>query len=138
MKNDKRRSVRRPVECTAWIARPDKPLEACALADISDKGARLDVIDVNTIPDEFMLFLSPRGNPRRRCRVAWRTNGQIGVRFEAAPASPKGKGNPKIQAMIAARQASLQPDMPAPDDAPVAETKSAENKPAETGETEPA
>ena len=134
MRTDKRRSVRRPVECTAWIARPNEPLEACAVADISDKGARLDVLDVGKIPDEFMLFLSPRGNPRRLCRVAWRAKSQIGVRFETAPA--KGKDNAKVKAMIAARQASLQPSMDASDDAPVAQSE--QDKPAETGKTEPA
>jgi hypothetical protein len=128
MKSDKRRSVRRPVECTAWIARQGEPLEACALADISDKGARLDVMDINTIPDEFMLFLSPRGNPRRWCRVAWRANSQLGVRFEAPPSQKKD-----ARAMIAARQASLQPDMDAPDATPTAEDKTVES-----GEPEPA
>jgi hypothetical protein len=110
MKNDKRKSVRRSMHYTAWIARKGEPLEGCVLSDISDKGARLDVESVEKIPDEFMLFLSNRGTPRRYCTVAWRTEDQVGVKFEAPPAGPKTKGNSKVQAMIAARQASLQPD----------------------------
>jgi hypothetical protein len=109
MKNDKRKAVRRSMHYTAWIARKDQPLEGCVLSDISDKGARLDVENVEAIPDEFMLFLSIRGTPRRQCKVAWRTEDQVGVRFVSPPAQ-KTKGNSKVQAMIAARKASLQPE----------------------------
>ena len=110
MKNDKRKSVRRSMHYTAWIARKDHPLEGCVMSDISDKGARLDVENPESLPDEFMLFLSSRGTPRRQCNVAWRTESQVGVKFVSPPPKPKAKGNPKVQAMIAARQASLQPE----------------------------
>jgi hypothetical protein len=112
MKNDKRKSVRRTMQYTAWIAQKDQPLIGCILADISEHGARLDVETIDTVPDEFMLFLSRRGTPRRKCRVAWRSEeqNQIGVKFEAPALPPKGKGNAKVKAMIAARQASLQPE----------------------------
>lgn len=106
MHNDKRKAVRRPIHYTAWIAQKDQPLHGCVLSDISDKGARLAVENVESIPDEFMLFLSRRGSPRRKCRVAWRTDEQIGVKFETS--APKGK--PKIKALLA-QQASLQPDV---------------------------
>ncbi len=33
------------------------------------------------VPDEFILALSSDGAARRRCRVAWRTENQIGVEF---------------------------------------------------------
>jgi hypothetical protein len=110
MKNDKRKAVRRTMHYTAWIARKGEPLEGCVLSDISDNGARLDVENPESIPDEFMLFLSSRGTPRRQCTVAWRTEDQVGVKFVSAPPKTKTKGNPKVQAMIAARQASLQPE----------------------------
>jgi hypothetical protein len=114
MRNDKRKEVRRLMQHTAWIAQKDQPLIGCVLSDVSEHGARLDVESIESIPDEFMLFLSRRGMPRRKCRVAWRLDdqGQLGVKFEEPPASPKGRGNPKVKAMIAARQASLQPDLP--------------------------
>ena len=108
MNNDKRRAVRRPVQYSAWIARKGEPLEGCVLSDISDKGARLDVENPETVPDEFMLFLSSRGTPRRKCVVAWRTDTQVGVKFDA-PLPQKAKRNPRLAAMIASRQASLQP-----------------------------
>ena len=107
MKNDKRKSVRRSMHYTAWIARKGEPLEGCVLYDISDKGARLDVEKPESIPDQFMLFLSSRGTPRRKCNVAWRTDTQIGVKFDE-PLPSKPKRNPTLEAMIASRQASLQ------------------------------
>ena len=108
MRNDKRKSVRRPIQYSAWIARKGEPLEGCVLSDISDKGARLDVENPASVPEEFMLFLSSRGTPRRKCSVAWRTETQVGVKFEE-PLAPKAKRNPTLEAMIASRQASLQP-----------------------------
>lgn len=114
MKNDKRKAVRRPMQYTAWIARKGEPLEGCVLSDISEKGARLDVENPESIPEAFMLFLSSRGTPRRQCTVAWRTDNQVGVKFVVAPKTKSNpKGNPKVKAMIAARQASLQPQIDA-------------------------
>jgi hypothetical protein len=132
MRNDKRKEVRRLMQHTAWIAQKDQPLIGCVLSDVSEHGARLDVESIESIPDEFMLFLSRRGVPRRKCRVAWRSNeqAQLGVRFQDPPPAPKGRNNPKVKAMIAARQASLQPAMP--------EESEPGEKPAATGEEETA
>ena len=102
MNSDKRKAPRREVQYTAWIARKGEPLEGCVLSDISDKGARLDVENPKTIPDEFMLFLSSTGTPRRKCNVAWRTDTQIGVKFDE-PLPQKPKRNPTLEAMIASR-----------------------------------
>jgi hypothetical protein len=56
--------------------------QPCELSDISDGGARLTVfMDPKTIPDRFALLLSPQGNVRRLCRVAWRSAQEIGVQF---------------------------------------------------------
>ena len=73
--------------------------------------------------------------PRRKCHVAWRSDDhtQIGVKFEAPPAAPKGKGASQVKAMIAARQASLQPDMTASEETPIPG-----DKPADSGAKEPA
>jgi len=66
---------------TAWIAQKGKQLHGCAVADISDSGARLHVEDIDSIPDEFMLVLSKRGDAQRKCHVVWRKPRQIGVEF---------------------------------------------------------
>ncbi len=54
----------------------------CALSDVSDRGARINVHDLEVIPDNFLLLLAGGGAARRKCRVIWRQPQQIGVKFE--------------------------------------------------------
>lgn len=82
MLNDKRKSLRRSVRYTAWMVREGDELHGCALFDISETGARIEVEDSQNIPDQFMLLLSGNGKARRKCRVVWRQPHQIGVKFE--------------------------------------------------------
>ena len=82
MRNDKRRSRRRPLRYSAWMALENDKLHGCVLADISDTGARLDVDDAEALPERFMLLLSGTGSAKRSCRVIWRSPGQVGVAFE--------------------------------------------------------
>ena len=88
MRKDKRKSRRRPIRYSAWMALDDDKLHGCVLADISDTGARLDVEDSKALPDRFMLLLSGTGSARRSCRVIWRAAAQIGVAFEKRPGEP--------------------------------------------------
>jgi hypothetical protein len=82
MVKDKRKSVRRPIRYSAWVALEGEQLHGCVMSDISDCGARLDIDDTKPIPDQFLLFLSTNGAARRKCRVVWRKPRQIGVSFE--------------------------------------------------------
>lgn len=54
----------------------------CALSDVSDRGARINVHDSEIIPDNFLLLLAGIGAARRKCRVIWRKPQQLGVKFE--------------------------------------------------------
>lgn len=54
----------------------------CALSDVSDRGARINVHDSEIIPDNFLLLLAGNGAARRKCRVIWRKPQQLGVKFE--------------------------------------------------------
>jgi len=54
----------------------------CALSDVSDRGARINVHDSETIPENFLLLLAGNGAARRQCRVIWRKPQQVGVKFE--------------------------------------------------------
>lgn len=81
MINDKRKAARRPMRYAAWIALRPTQLHGCALYDISETGARIDVEDAKSVPDEFFLLLSGNGKARRKCRVVWRKPKQIGVTF---------------------------------------------------------
>lgn len=85
---------------TAWIAQKGKPLHGCVVADISESGARLNVEDLETIADEFMLVLSRRGDAQRKCRVVWRKQRQIGVEFTS---SRSAKMNAMLRAFAKTR-----------------------------------
>jgi hypothetical protein len=81
MVKDKRKALRRPMRYTAWVALEGDQLHGCALSDISESGARIDIDDSKSIPDNFMLLLASNGSARRRCRVVWRKPRQLGVTF---------------------------------------------------------
>jgi hypothetical protein len=81
MIKDNRKAKRRPIRYTAWLVLGADHLQVCALSDISETGARIDVEDANSLPDHFMLWLAANGSARRTCRAVWRKPKQIGVRF---------------------------------------------------------
>lgn len=78
---DKRKSPRRQMRYTAWLALEGNELHGCALHDISHTGARIDVENSDIVPDRFVLLLSSNGKARRTCQVIWRQPHQIGVHF---------------------------------------------------------
>lgn len=78
---DKRKSRRRTMRYSAWLALEGEVLQGCAISDISETGARINVEDADALPDHMTLLLSGNGSPRRKCQVIWRQQGQIGVRF---------------------------------------------------------
>jgi hypothetical protein len=82
MIKDKRKARRRPIRYTAWLVVAADQMQTCALSDISDTGARIDVEKANDLPDRFLLWLAANGSARRTCNVVWRKPTQIGVRFE--------------------------------------------------------
>ena len=88
---DKRRSRRRALRRSAWVALGPNDLHGCTLSDISDVGARIELDDPRTIPDHFMLFLSNNGAARRSCDVVWRNSQQVGVRFDPLMTTRKRK-----------------------------------------------
>jgi hypothetical protein len=66
----------------AWLVLESGERCACSVSDISDRGARIDVHDVDAVPDSFLLLLAENGAARRQCRVIWRTPRQVGVKFD--------------------------------------------------------
>lgn len=84
---DQRKTPRRQMRYSAWLAFDGDVLCGCALHDVSETGARIDVDNSKTIPDRFTLLLSGNGAPQRPCRVIWRQPHQIGVTFEPHPAA---------------------------------------------------
>jgi hypothetical protein len=114
MLNDKRKAARRSVRYNAWIVRGDEELHGCALFDISETGARIDVENSETIPDKFVLLLASNGKARRRCRVVWRQPNQIGVKFETRLAA-----NDRAKLVIKFDEAPLAPAQDADEEAAV-------------------
>ena len=56
---------------------------ACAVRDVSEKGARLRISGSIDAPDTFELFIELDG-VWVDCEVVWRGAGEIGVRFTSA------------------------------------------------------
>ena len=63
--------------------RPDASwTRKCRVLDVSESGAKLALEEPGELPKDFVLMLSERGGPTRRCHVVWETGDQLGVEFE--------------------------------------------------------
>lgn len=81
-RNELRKTRRRHFDYRAKIQKDkDSPALICAISDISDTGARLNLKDDVELPDRFFLLLTANGVARRHCRVIWRDGLTIGVKF---------------------------------------------------------
>jgi PilZ domain len=82
--SNKRRTSRQAVNSPAWMEiGVDARLRKCRLVDISAKGARLFVENIDDTPDSFNLLLSRFGRPQYRCNVVWKHGNEVGVEFLA-------------------------------------------------------
>jgi hypothetical protein len=82
LRKARREMVRRP----GWIALGrGTPLLECTVWDESERGARLVISGAWHAPDAFYLYLSLDFSSRRHCRVAWRSDRQLGVEFIPEP-----------------------------------------------------
>ncbi len=82
MDKDKRKLRRRPIRYTASVAFGPGDMHTCVVSDISEAGARIDMEQAESAPEQFVLFLSHNGAARRLCKVVWRKPRQVGVKFE--------------------------------------------------------
>jgi len=78
---ERRSRPRRKVSYPCWIA----DLKG-QLRNISEQGA---MIEIDSAPDLFILFLTADGYRRRPCRVIWRDGSQVGVVFDHSIKIPK-------------------------------------------------
>jgi hypothetical protein len=82
MGTENRKARRRFVAHPAVVLNRDGTISClCTMKDVSATGAKLVLVEQREIPDEFTLLLSKYGNVRRRCKISWRTESAIGVRF---------------------------------------------------------
>ena len=95
MKSEHRNSNRQTAEYPAQIDLGGSRLP-CQLRDVSSSGARILVQATKNIPDDFVLLLTGAGSARRFCHVAWRTERELGVKFQMLKQQPLG--TPVLQA----------------------------------------
>jgi hypothetical protein len=82
MVGENRASRRRSINHGARIAALDGGvLQSCRIIDISGTGARLGVLQPETVPEQFLLLLSHDGKLHRICSVVWRRDKAVGVQF---------------------------------------------------------
>jgi hypothetical protein len=84
MTTNRRRKRRRPISGDALVcSRAGKALVGCHLLDVSDSGARLAMApdELAIVPSEFILVLTKGASVHRHCRVVWRADKELGVRF---------------------------------------------------------
>lgn len=88
---DDRRTIKRTrVLRNAKIIVPRRSLVSCTVQNITGGGACLKLANTFGVPDSFDLTFE-HGRTRRACRVVWRTDDQLGVKFESvAPAQEIG------------------------------------------------
>lgn len=58
-------------------------IEQCVVRNFSNSGARIIGVESRTVPDEFILRISPHGRIHH-CRVIWRSKDGTGVKFTHA------------------------------------------------------
>ena len=78
----RKRVARKSVRQSAWItldggfaARP------CVVLDLSAAGAKITVDDAGAVPGVFRLAFSRDAREGHSCKVVWRRQGTLGVRF---------------------------------------------------------
>ena len=57
------------------------PQRVCLVHDISDGGARLHIGLLLDPPEQFELSLRPDSEFHRKCRLVWRSEFEIGIKF---------------------------------------------------------
>ena len=72
----------------------------CIIWDISCSGARLSAEIASDLPDTFEIVLTKRGNVRRLCRVQWRFDNQLGIRFVTKSCLPGHSPTPKREIVV--------------------------------------
>jgi hypothetical protein len=80
--DNKRRFLRRRLDYRGFVMYGAN-VRSCSVSDASEGGARIQIQDPTDVPDRFVLSLSRRGPPCRKCQVVWRTDAALGVRWES-------------------------------------------------------
>ena len=83
MSSNRRKFPRKPITHKAKIVGTDGSWgRNCRIIDVSASGAKLATDEPLQLPRDFMLALSGRGGPLRKCHVVWTNDNEIGVAFD--------------------------------------------------------
>ena len=72
-------SKRQPFDYPCWLG--SSPTQPGRLLDISKGGAKVSLRNPSQIPDQVALYLTEDKSTGRDCRVAWRSDAEIGLEF---------------------------------------------------------
>jgi hypothetical protein len=82
MRRDRRRNFRVEWNSPSTIYNVDRHFERpCIVSNFSNDGARITGVRVGTIPDEFKLRITRVQASALTCRVIWRSDDCLGVKF---------------------------------------------------------
>jgi len=82
MSAERRRRRRKPIGADGFLyGLEGQPIGPCQVKDVSEGGAMLAHSAPDELPGQFVLSLSRNGQVRRQCKMVWRANNHIGVRF---------------------------------------------------------
>lgn len=77
------KTYQRPLDLPAFLYTAEgQPLGACRMREVSGAGATLASAPSGDLPEMLLLSLSRNGKVRRRCRLMWRNEDEIGVHFQ--------------------------------------------------------
>jgi hypothetical protein len=77
-----RAAQRKPLNIPAWASFEQHEPVPCHVVEIGPQGARIAFADAaQPFPDDFTLWFSRSGHPRRFCRVTEREDCQLDVKF---------------------------------------------------------
>jgi hypothetical protein len=82
MKAEYRTKPRRQVRYKAWLqTAPGTSAQPCQFFDVSEGGARVRIDGAEARPAEVKLLVAEQSEGRL-CHVIWRTQTEIGLRFD--------------------------------------------------------
>ncbi len=80
MRGERRQNFRVEWKSSAAFYDGEGRRHPCVVSDLSNGGAKITGANPETMPDDFLLLVSPH-SALRTCHIAWRGKDAVGVRF---------------------------------------------------------
>jgi PilZ domain len=84
MPRERRKNFRVEWNSAGKIEAQGRTIGSCIVSNFSNGGAKISQVQSALIPDFFILYVSGFDKPRQ-CRVMWRADEELGVRFTDTP-----------------------------------------------------